>query len=92
MPPVPEHPTKAEVAKAVEVLDDALADFGLVGTANRANALALMVTPVVRPLVPLAPLFVADAPVMGSGKGLFVDLCSIVATGDKANCNPGQAG
>ena len=62
LPPIPEEPTEAELAEAVAILDDALADFGLVGSADHANALALMLTIVVRPLAPLAPLVALDAP------------------------------
>jgi hypothetical protein len=85
MPSVPDHPTQGDVAHAVSTLNDVLCDFPFENEASRANAFALMLTPIIRPLIPLAPMALIDAPQAGSGKGLLTDVVSIIATGRPAS-------
>jgi hypothetical protein len=49
--------------------------------ADRANALALLLTPFVRGMMPTAPLAVVDGLQMGVGKNYFADMLAITATG-----------
>jgi hypothetical protein len=79
LPELPE-PDDVAVKQAVGLLDDATGDFGLEG-ADRANALALMLTPFLRAVVGMVPLFVIDSTTPGSGKGLLVQLVSCIAAG-----------
>lgn len=88
---VPEHPTGEDVAAAVKLLcDEWLGDFMAImpEACDRANALALVLTPLIRGLVPLAPLAVIDGLQMGVGKNLLADVISIFATGRAANPLP----
>jgi Bifunctional DNA primase/polymerase, N-terminal len=84
MPTVPDSPTRADVAQALVTLIDVLDDFPFLDQASRANTLALMLTPIIRPHIDLAPLALLDAPQAGTGKGLLTDVVSIIATGRPA--------
>lgn len=86
---VPEHPTAAQVRQAVQLLtDELLVDFPFDTTADRANALATLLTPFVRDLIPTSPLGVIDAKEAGSGKNLLGDIISILVTGKSAQPLP----
>jgi DNA polymerase-1 len=85
---VPDDPTADEVAQAVKYLSDEWLGGGtsslfgdMASDADRANALALILTPFVRGLMDLVPLAVVDGKEAGVGKNLFVDVVSILATG-----------
>jgi hypothetical protein len=71
--PVPEHPTPAQVADARQfLLEKFLRDFPWRSTADRANYLALLVTPIVRPFTrSLAPFGLIEASMPGSGKTIL---------------------
>jgi hypothetical protein len=84
MPSVPDSPARTDVVRAVKTLADVLWDFPFLDSANFTNALALMLTPILRPHIDLAPLALIDAPQAGTGKGLLTDAISIVATGRPA--------
>lgn len=85
VPRVREQPTPDELAAAVALLrSDLLGDFPFATPADEANALALLLTPIIRPSVPRVPLAVADAPRAGSGKGLLVECAAVIATGRAA--------
>jgi len=66
-----------EAAKSL-ILDELLGEFCFADSASRANALALMLLPFVRPLIRgLTPLHLIDAPTEGSGKGLLASVLTI---------------
>jgi hypothetical protein len=71
--PIPNHPTAEQVALAREfLLDRFLADFPWRSTADRANYLALLVTPIIRPYTrALSPFGVIEATMPGSGKTIL---------------------
>lgn len=80
--PVKADPASADVRGAVGLLLEALEGFPFVDQASRANALALLLTPVVRPTLPgSVPLALLDATKAGTGKGLLAGLVSTIATG-----------
>lgn len=71
---VPSSPTASEVALALKlIMEEWLGDFPFFTDADRANALALVVTPFVRGQMPVVPLAVIDGLQMGVGKNLFAD-------------------
>ncbi len=76
-------PTAAAVSAAKKLIfDDLFVDFPFDSQASRANALAFLLLPFVRPMIPrVTPLHLIDAPDAGTGKGLLADLCGIVTTG-----------
>jgi putative DNA primase/helicase len=85
LPVIPAQPTQLEVAAAVNQLTDVFADFPYFDDASRANALGSLLTPVVRPMIRgSTPLGLYDAPDAGTGKGLHVEVVSIIATGGTA--------
>lgn len=73
-------PTAVNVETARELLADTLlGDFPFVDQASRANALALLLLPFVRPYIAgNTPLHLIDAPVKGTGKTLLGDAISAV--------------
>jgi len=75
LPSVPARPTGAEVARARSlIMDDLMGDFPFVGAAERAHAVALLLLPFVRDMIPgNTPLHLVDAPSAGTGKGLLVN-------------------
>jgi len=82
---VPEEPTAEEVAAARElIMTEWLGDFPFPTPADRANALALVITPAIRGLVPRVPMAVVDGLQMGVGKNLLADSILTVYTGEPA--------
>lgn len=68
------------------LLDELLMDFPFDDEAGRAHALALLLEPFVRTLIDgPTPLYLIDAPLRGSGKGLLAAVCCLVATGQRAD-------
>lgn len=79
---VPVNPTKEEVSRARHmIMEELLGDFPLHTDSDKANALATLLTPFVRDLVPVSPLAVIDAKEAGSGKNLLADIISVLFTG-----------
>jgi len=83
LPTISARPTPAEVAKARSlIMDDLIGDFPFVGAAERAHAVALLLLPFVRDMIPgNTPLHLIDAPSPGSGKGLLASVLLAPALG-----------
>jgi len=83
VPTVPQRPKQADLERARElIVDELLADFPFKGDADRAHAVCMFLQPFVRSLIDgETPLYLSDAPTPGSGKGLLVRACSMVALG-----------
>jgi hypothetical protein len=88
VPTIPEVPTQQQLHAAVDyLLNEVLIDFpfeqdGQGVSASRANALALLLTPIVRPLInDLVPLAVLDKPQQGTGASLLTEVVSMITTG-----------
>lgn len=89
VPDIPDRPDGDDVERAVKLIDEALCDFPFDTASDRANAIAAMLTPIVRPAIDgQVPLALVDAPEPGTGKGLFVNLVSVIATGRPAAMRP----
>ncbi|QJD30183.1 PriCT-2 domain-containing protein [Methylococcus geothermalis] len=67
--------------KARELLEEMLSEFPFVGEVDRAVALAGILTAVMRPLLPSAPMIGVDASTPGTGKTTLVDVFGLVALG-----------
>ncbi len=81
----PSTPSQQDVQAAASFLmDEWLGDFPLQTQADRANTLALLLTPFIRGLVPLVPLAVVNGLEAGVGKNLMADCIAILATGEAA--------
>src|SRR5262249_51299283 len=83
---VPAKPSPRQIAEARALLiDDLLVDFPFVDDASRAHALAAILLPFVRDLIPgPTPLHLIEAPTPGTGKGLLANVITIPATGRAA--------
>jgi hypothetical protein len=82
---IPEHPSEAEVRAALALVEEALGGFPFVDSSSQANAIALLLTPIVRPAIAgPVPLAIIDAPQRGTGKTLLAEVVATIATG---RCN-----
>ena len=83
LPEIPTEPTEDDAAEAVRLLTEELfVDFPFAAESDEAHALAALLLPFVRRLIPgCAPIHLIEAPTPGSGKSLLADLISIVARG-----------
>ncbi len=79
---IPLVPSQVEREAALALILETIGEFPYVDEADSANALALLLTPFLRPAIRRhIPLALLDAPKPGTGKGLFSDVVSIIATG-----------
>ncbi len=75
-------PSRDDAVRAAKLLlDDWLGDMPFKDASDRANALAMILTPFLRGSVPLAPMAVISGLQMGVGKNLLADCVAILATG-----------
>ena len=81
---VPDSPTQCDALDALDVLVEPIDRLPFVGNSDRAAALALLITSVMRPCLKTAPMFAVTAPAAGTGKSLTIDIAAIMATGRKA--------
>jgi hypothetical protein len=71
------------------IFDELLADFPLAADADRAHALALLVTPFVRRMIEgPVPLFLLEAPTRGTGKTLFAETIGQIVIGESVAAMP----
>lgn len=75
-----DHPTKADAEAALKELKAILSEFSFLSDLDFAAALAGMLTAVVRPTLPHAPMIHARAHMPGSGKSYLQLLLSILAS------------
>lgn len=79
---VPDSPTDADIAAARSLLiDDMLVDFLMKDQSDRAHAVAALLSPLIRPLVPTCPGLVINGLQPGVGKGLAMATISTVVSG-----------
>jgi putative DNA primase/helicase len=81
---VPDSPSKRDALDALDALVEPIDAFPFVDNADRAAALALLITSVMRPCLRTVPMFAITAPAAGTGKSLLIDIAAILATGRKA--------
>lgn len=83
-PKIPESPTRDDADAAFDKFKKAFSTFPFEQERDRAVALALALTALVRRSLPAAPLGGISAPAPGSGKTLLADCISILASGTAA--------
>lgn len=83
-PDVAEQPTPDELANAVALIQEMLTDFPWDTSADRANAWALLLTPLIRAIVGQVPMALVDAPEPGTGKGLLIKIAATITIGRSA--------
>jgi hypothetical protein len=80
---VPRKPTPDEVKQARELIEELFVDFPFVDKADKAHAVAMLMLPFIRDLIPgPTPNHLVEAPSPGSGKGLLTDVALWPATGE----------
>ena len=83
-PAIPDNPTEADARRALDLLDDLLAEFPFHKDAkrnDRSAALAAILTGVIRSSLPTAPGFAVDKNASGVGGSCLADLIGLIATG-----------
>ncbi|KDE41363.1 hypothetical protein ADINL_0043 [Nitrincola lacisaponensis] len=92
LPHVPNDPDPEAVRNALERLMMPFNSFPFAAAQDKGIMLAALLTAVMRPVLPTAPGFGFDAPVMGSGKTLLAECMGILATGDAPTVWPHTSG
>jgi len=73
---------KDDPASSVRLIQEVMRDFPFVDQSSWANAVALLITPIIRPAIPgKVPLALIDSPQAGTGKSLLQSVIGLVATG-----------
>lgn len=85
VPEIPHTPEPKHINAALGLLQDAVGDFPYADEASAANALAAVLTPILRPAVrgPV-PLALIDATKAGTGKSLLASVIYTLATGQSS--------
>jgi hypothetical protein len=79
---VPKYPDRDDVAAAMVVLSDVIEDFPFQTNAHRASWFAGLLTPLAWfAFEGPAPMFLFDANIRASGKGLLADAIALIVTG-----------
>jgi len=92
LPAIPAYPSMEDVQAAMAVLLDLIADFPFDGEPSKANALATIMTPPLRPLIPgQVPLALFTKPQAGTGATYLARIVNIIATGRDAALMPAPA-
>jgi hypothetical protein len=82
IPPIPAEPTQADAQEAMATVADLFVDMPFAGAADRANLLALLTTPIVRPAIAgQVPMGLIDKPKRGTGATLCVQVVVAIAFG-----------
>jgi hypothetical protein len=85
IPTIPEHPTIEDIVRARAILDEVIGEFPYQNEASHANAIALLLTPLIRQSISgHVPLALIDATRPGTGKSLLAETVALIATGRKA--------
>jgi hypothetical protein len=84
LPQLPDHPSRALAVAARDELLEVVADFPFAAPMHRSAWLAGLLTPLARfAFAGPAPLFLADANVRATGKGLLLDCIARIVTGER---------
>ncbi|MBL8312267.1 MAG: hypothetical protein JNK55_00840 [Rubrivivax sp.] len=76
-----ESPTAGDAYRALDLLLELLSGFEFSSDVDESVALAFLLSPFVRPILPTCPAFAIDAHAPGSGKSTLVRIASRMATG-----------
>jgi len=93
VPEVTLEPSTQDITDAVALLrGELLGEFPFATAADEANALALLLTPIVRPALSTVPLALITAPRAGTGKGLLATVAARIAPGRPVRVTPAPEG
>lgn len=82
MPAIPPKPTRRDALRALTLLSGLLSEFPFKNGDSLSVGLSILMTPVCRGAIPVAPLHLVRAPTPGSGKSYLVHTASAIATGE----------
>ena len=83
--PIADNPPLAQLAEAINLLQEIVKDFPFDSEASRANFFAAMFTPILRPMIAdVTPLHLINKPAPGSGATKLAEIVSMIATGNSA--------
>ena len=89
IPEILDSPTHEDALKAMAFLMEVISDFPFDSDASTANALAVMITPILRPLiVGKVPMALFDKPQPGTGASLLAEVVDTIATGRSSAISP----
>ena len=81
--PIPDYPDGNEVQACIDILLSVISDFPFADEPSRANALSLLFSLLMRPVITgHVPLAIVDAPMQGTGKTLLVTALGSIAVGN----------
>ena len=81
---IPTAPTREDAMLAVQRLIEPFKDFPFADASDKASFLAMILTPFVRSRIAIAPAFVVDATMRGSGKSLLAMSAGMIVAGSEA--------
>jgi hypothetical protein len=82
IPALSTEPSRDHIEIALQLIHRAIGEFPYADQASYANAIAAMLTPIIKPAIDApAPLAIFDAPQAGTGKSLLCDVIAIIASG-----------
>lgn len=81
MPEISEHPTKSDAEAALSLIKSLFVEFPFVTDADRAVALSLVLSTIVRGALGMVPLHAFTAPTPGSGKSFISDVTTAIVSG-----------
>jgi hypothetical protein len=86
VPPISKSPSPVEIQQAVDLILETIGEFPYVDDASRANAIALLLTPLIRQAIKgVVPIGLLDAVNQGTGKSLLSDVTALIPTGRTAS-------
>ncbi|HET8851890.1 MAG TPA: hypothetical protein VFN02_05135, partial [Ktedonobacteraceae bacterium] len=89
IPPILDRPSQQDIAVALALLHELIGEFPFEDKASYANALALLLTPLIRQYIHgHVPLALIDATRPGTGKSLLAEIVAMIATGRQAAMMP----
>lgn len=89
IPEIPDSPTHEDALKAMALLMEVICDFPFDSDASKANALGVVITPILRPLiVGKVPMALFDKPQPGTGASLLAEVVDTIATGRSSAISP----
>ena len=80
LPTIKPKPSRADGEAGLALLNSLLGEFPFVAPVDRAVALSGLITPIMRGMLPVAPLHAIRASTAGTGKSFLVDLASACST------------
>jgi putative DNA primase/helicase len=83
MPNLPAAPGRADAEAALRLVDELFDEFPFANPASLSVALSLIMSLVLRPILPVVPLHAANSPEGGTGKSYVFDIASALALGEE---------